>query len=121
MANTIELVLPSAHPSPQPKRQIDRFSRFCTAYSREWTGTLCYVVYVMCSVPQGSVLGPLFFILYTAHLADRVARYSVSLRAYVDDTQLYLHFCHNEIASSVDQLERCVLGISHWMSANQRR
>jgi len=32
LANTIELVLPSAHSSPQPKRQLDRFSRFCTAY-----------------------------------------------------------------------------------------
>jgi len=26
LVNAIELVLPSAHPSPQPKRQIDRFS-----------------------------------------------------------------------------------------------
>jgi len=30
LANTIKLLLPSAHPSPQPKRQIDRSSRFCT-------------------------------------------------------------------------------------------
>jgi len=30
LANTIELVLPSAHPSPQPKRQIARFRRFYT-------------------------------------------------------------------------------------------
>jgi len=28
LANTIELMLPSAYPSPQPKRQIDRFSHF---------------------------------------------------------------------------------------------
>jgi len=35
LANMIELVLPSAHPSPQPKRQIDRFSRLCTAHVRE--------------------------------------------------------------------------------------
>ena len=28
LANTIELVLPSAHPSSQRKRQIDRFSHF---------------------------------------------------------------------------------------------
>ena len=34
LANTTERVLPSAHPSPQPKRQIDRFSRFCTAHVR---------------------------------------------------------------------------------------
>jgi len=30
LTNTVELVLSWAHPSPQPKRQIDRFSRFIT-------------------------------------------------------------------------------------------
>jgi len=35
LANTIELVLPLAHLSPQPKRQIDQFSHFCTAYGRK--------------------------------------------------------------------------------------
>ena len=40
LANTIELVLPSAHLSPQPKRQIDRFSRFCIAHSRKSLYTL---------------------------------------------------------------------------------
>jgi len=35
LANMIELVLPSAHPSPQPKWQIDRFSRLCTAHGRK--------------------------------------------------------------------------------------
>jgi len=33
----IELLLPSAQPSPQPKRQIARFSRFCTAHGRYFT------------------------------------------------------------------------------------
>jgi len=32
---TFELMLPSALLSPQPKRQIDRFSRFCTAHGRK--------------------------------------------------------------------------------------
>jgi len=82
-------------------------------------GDVMFIVYVMCSVPQGSVLGPLFFILYMADFADLVARCGVSLHTHADDTQLYLHFCRNEIASSVDQLERCVLDIGHWMSANR--
>jgi len=34
-ANTTELVLAFAHPSPQPKWQIDRLSCFCTAHSRK--------------------------------------------------------------------------------------
>jgi len=33
LANTTELVLSSAHPSPQSKRQIDWFGRSGTAYS----------------------------------------------------------------------------------------
>jgi len=35
LANTIQLLLPSAHPSPQTKQQIDRFSRFCTAHGKK--------------------------------------------------------------------------------------
>ena len=35
LANTIELVHPSAHWSPQPKQQIDQFSCFCTAQGRK--------------------------------------------------------------------------------------
>jgi len=42
LANTIEPVLPSAHPSPQSKRQINPFSLSCTAHGRkslylQWT------------------------------------------------------------------------------------
>ena len=36
LANSIEFVLLSAHRSPPPKRQIDRFSRFCTAHGRKF-------------------------------------------------------------------------------------
>ena len=73
---------------------------------------MSFTVYVTCSVQQGSVLGTLFFILYMANLADGVAKYGVSLHVYADDTQMYLHFCRNEIASSVEKLERCVLDLS---------
>jgi len=54
LANTIELVHPSAHWSPQPKRQMDRFNRFCTAY-----GTKCLYftmgspIHQKCPFPQG--------------------------------------------------------------------
>ena len=35
-ANTIELVLPLAHPSPQPKQQADQLNCFCTAHGRQF-------------------------------------------------------------------------------------
>jgi len=40
LANTIQLVLPLAHPSPQPIRQIDCFSHSCTTCGRVSSSTL---------------------------------------------------------------------------------
>jgi len=84
-----------------------------------YSDVISFIVCITCSVLQGSVLGPLFIILYMADFVDRIAKYDVRLHAYADDTQLYLHFCRNEIMSSINQLEHCILDIGHWMSANR--
>ena len=42
-----------------------------------------------CRVPQGFVLGPILFIVYTQPPSDVVNHHSVSHHMFADDTELY--------------------------------
>ena len=66
------------------------------------------MIQIVCSVPQGSVLGPRLFILYKADLAEVVQKNNVNIHVFVDDTQLYRHCLRDEMSATVMQLERCL-------------
>ena len=68
-------------------------------------GNSSFVVHLLCSVLQGSVLGPRMFIMYMADLADFVKERQLNFHSFVDDTQTYLHCLPNDVDSVVCQLE----------------
>ena len=73
-------------------------------------------------VPQGSVLGPLFFTVYNTPLAEIARLHDVNVHLYADDIQLYTSFNLSDPDSEVmakRKLESCIADMRRWMIINR--
>ena len=60
------------------------------------------ITYLVCGVPQGSVLRPVLFVLHTADFVSLIESHSLSPHFYADDTQVYgscISECSADVAS----------------------
>ena len=70
-------------------------------------------------VPQGSVLGPLLYILYTAGISSLLSTCGLLHQLYADDVQAYVHCLAADVMSSVSLMSHAIDALSSWMASNR--
>ena len=72
-------------------------------------------------VPQGSVLGPILYSLYTKPLGTVIRKHNINFHMYADDTQLYKSVLPSDVKTLAVTMGQCIEDVKSWMIDNKLR
>ena len=80
-------------------------------------GVKSKMVHLSCGVPQGSVLGSIFFTIYLLPLGDIIRKHGLKFHTYADDCQLHTSFSMST-TKTVSSMQMAIDDIRAWYAAN---
>ena len=91
----------------------DRFQFVSASSSKSKLSKLDY------GMPQGLVLGPILFVLYTQPLSQILFNHSCLHQFFADDTQLHKSCSPEHYDDTRNALQTCISDIKDWMTENK--
>ena len=70
-------------------------------------------------VLQGSILGPLLFMFYTAPIQDIISAHNLDCMFYANASQLYINIDPHDQSPALDTLQKRISEIIEWITINK--